>query len=365
MRILCVMLRKEFRQFFRSSFLPRLCVMFPLMVMLVMPLVTDMEVRHVGVVVVDNDHSPFSRRVETDIRASGWLTLYAVAPDYADALRMVEKGEADVILEIPRGFDKSLTLGSPLTLNISTNSVNATKGTMGMRYLQQIIMDDLLRQVPAATEPSIRVSALNLFNPTLNYRHFMIPALMIMLIVMLCGFLPALNIVGEKETGTIEQVNVSPMSQLTFTLGKIIPYWIIGLVVVTIGMIIAWLVYGLSPSGSIGAIYLATGLFIIVMSSLAVTLANFSQNMQQVMFVMFFFVMVFILMSGLMTPIQSMPSWAERLTFAIPPRYYVDIMRATYLRGATIAEQALSFSMLTAFALLFSLAALLTYRKQS
>lgn len=179
------------------------------------------------------------------------------------------------------------------------------------------------------------------------------------------GFLPALNIVGEKESGTIEQINVSPISQLTFTLGKIIPYWIIGLVVITIGIVIARLVYGLSPQGGLLTIYCATGLFIVVMSSMAVIFANFSDNMQQVMFVMFFFVMVFILMSGLMTPVPSMPRWAQTVTCFIPPRYYVDIMRATYLRGASMADQWASFSMLGLFALLFTIAAILTYRKQN
>ena len=192
----------------------------------------------------------------------------------------------------------------------------------------------------------------------------MIPALMIMLIVMLCGFLPALNIVGEKETGTIEQINVSPLSQLAFTAGKILPYWIIGLLVITLGIIIARAVYGLSPQGSMLTIYAASMLFIIVMSSMAVIFANFSQNMQQVMFVMFFFVMVFILMSGLMTPIQSMPEWAQKVTYLIPPRFFVEIMRATYLRGASIADQAFSFTMLGLYASLFTLVAIFTYKKQ-
>lgn len=289
MSVISVMLRKEFRQFFHNAFLPRLCVMFPIMIMLLMPLVANMEVKHVGVVVVDNDHSQLSRRMMSDINASEYLSLYATASGYEDALDMVERGKADVILEIPYGFARSLDIGSPETINISANSVNATKGAMGLQYVQQIVASELARMSVGMPEAKVRISTLNLFNPTLDYKHFMIPALMIMLIVMLCGFLPALNIVGEKEVGTIEQINVSPISQLTFTLGKILPYWIIGFIVITISIVIAWLVYGLTPAGSLITIYTATALFIIVMSSMAVVFANFSQNMQQVMFVMFFF----------------------------------------------------------------------------
>ncbi len=372
MRVLLVVLRKEFQQFFRNSFLPRLCVMFPLVIMLVMPLVANLEVKHVGVVIVDRDHSPISRRIASDVSASEYLSLYAEASTYTEAISIVEHGDADVILEIPCGFYDSLSQGlEPLTLNLSANSVNATKGTMGAQYLQRVVGTVIAEEAAKAmvqmpiAEPQIQISTLNLFNPTLNYKHFMIPALMIMLIVMLCGFLPALNIVGEKETGTIEQINVSPISQLTFTLGKIIPYWIIGLVVLTIAVIVAWLVYGLTPKGGLLTLYSATALFIIVMSSMAVIFANFSSNMQQVMFVMFFFVMVFILMSGLLTPVSSMPQWAQIITYGIPPRYFVDIMRATYLRGASISDQYMWFIILGGFAIVFATAAILTYRKQS
>lgn len=212
---------------------------------------------------------------------------------------------------------------------------------------------------------AMTVSTLHLFNPTLDYRYYMIPALMIMLIVMLCGFLPALNIVSEKEVGTIEQINVSPISHLTFTLGKVLPYWIIGLVVLTVAMTIAWAVYGLAPRSSIGIIYGASALFFVIMSCFGITIANGSQTMQQSMFVMFFFVMIFILMSGLMTPIQSMPSWAQTITYAIPPRYYIDIMRAGYLRGSSFAELLPQFGMLAAFAVVFALMAVFSYRKQS
>ena len=162
----------------------------------------------------------------------------------------------------------------------------------------------------------------------------MIPALMIMLLVMLCGFLPALNLVSEKETGTIEQINVTPVSRLTFTLAKLIPYWVIGTAVLGAAMLLAWIVYGLAPAGSIGAIFLAAALFVLTMSGLGVAIANRSETMQQTMFVMFFFVMIFILMSGLITPVESMPGMgAVRSPGLLPPRYFVGIMRAVYLKG--------------------------------
>ncbi len=365
MKTLLTMLRKEFRQFFRSAFLPKLCIMFPLVVMLVMPLVTNMDVEHVGVALIDHDHSRFSRLAASQLNASKYLELRHTCQTYPEALALLEAGDVDVILEIPYRFSDRYDSPNPATLYVGANAVNATKGTLGLQYVQTMVSEAMGQELGIKAVPSVKVSTLNMFNPTQNYKLYMIPALMIMLLVMLCGFLPALNIVGEKERGTIEQINVSPISQLSFTMGKVVPYWIIGFIVLTLAMLVGWVVYGLSPWKSPGAVYLASGLFIVVMSSMAVIFANFSDNMQQVMFVMFFFVMVFILMSGLMTPIASMPTWAQRVTYAIPPRYYVDIMRSSYLRGASITDQWPSFMALASFAIGFTAIAILTYRKQS
>lgn len=188
---------------------------------------------------------------------------------------------------------------------------------------------------------------------------------MVVLLIIICGFLPALNLVSEKESGTIEAMNVTPVNRLTFVLSKLIPFWIIALLVVTVGMIVGWLVYGLVPEGNIGAIYLATILFSLVMSGLGISIANQSSTMLQSIFVMFAFIMIFQLMSGLFTPIRSMPQWAQFITYAIPPRYFIKIMRSVYLKGTTIAELWPQYTALASFASAILLLAALTYKKQS
>mgnify|MGYP006368443125 FL=1 len=193
----------------------------------------------------------------------------------------------------------------------------------------------------------------------------MIPALMIIIFILICGFLPALSIVGEKESGTIEQINVTPVSRFSFILSKLLPYWIIGLFVVTIAMIIARLVYGLAPIGSVGTIYLGALLFILTISGLSLTVANFSETMQQTIFVMFFIIMVNMLMSGLLTPIDSMPEWAQNFTLILPPRFFIEILRSVYLKGTTIAELWNNFVALGLFAIIFNSLAAITYKKQS
>ncbi|MCH5327392.1 MAG: ABC transporter permease [Coprobacter sp.] len=368
MRILAILLEKEFRQIFRNSFMPKLIIVFPIMVMLVIPLVTTMDVRHVGVAVVDADRSPLSQRMLSHLEASGWFTVYGDVPGYAAALQLLEQGEVDVIVEIPRHFERDMVLASPRPVSVSANSVNASKGALGMQYVLQVI-SRTLRDAQAEKGSGAAISDFFAvqyrYNEILDYRHYMIPALMIMLLIMLCCFLPTLNIVSEKERGTIEQMNVTPLNRMTFTLGKLIPYWIIGLFALSVAMLLARLVYGLSPVGSLGAIYLAAGLFVLAMSGFGVVLANRSETMQQAMFVMFFFVMLFVLMSGLMTPVESMPDWAQKITVVFPPRYFVGVMRSVYLKGTSVSELHADYIALAVFAVAFNLLAAVTYKKQS
>ena len=384
MSVLRTLIIKELRQFRRNPFLPKLVVGFPLAIVLILPWIANMDVKGVSVGIVDADRSDVSRRITSHVEASEYLRLHDLYADYPSALADLEDGHIDAILEIPNGFGHSLH-ATPKRLSIWANGVNAMKGSLGSQYLMQTVMKALPTE-SAPAQPSFenseivncelsivncelsiinsQFSIVNYYNPTMDYKHFMIPALMIMLMVMVGGFLPALNLVSEKELGTIEQINVTPVSRLTFTLSKLIPFWVICLLELALCMTLALLVYGLPVAGSVGAIFLAALLFIIVMSSIGVIIANLSDTMQQTMFLMLFVVLSFILLSGLMTPVESMPLWAQHFTRLLPPTYMVDIMRAVYLRGTTVAELSGSYLALAAFALTFATLASFTYRKR-
>lgn len=367
MRTFIVLIHKEFLQIRRNSFLPKLIIAFPILVMLLMPLIMTMDVRNVNVAVVDLDRSTTSRRIASHIKASEYLTLSQTTAEYPLAMEALEQGAVDIIVQIPDNFERDMTLSTPKRISITANAVNATKGGIGMQYIVQTIARTLAElraeRNPATLSELITIE--NRYNPTLDYRHYMIPALMIILFILICGFLPALSIVGEKESGTIEQINVTPISRFTFTLAKLVPYWIIGLFVVTVAIVVARLVYDLVPVGSIWAIYFGALLFILTISGFSLTIANFSDTMQQTMFVMFFFIMIFMLLSGLLTPVDSMPEWAQHFTLILPPRYYIEILRSVYLKGTTIAELSANFIALGIFAVVFNSLAAITYKKQA
>ena len=340
------LIQKEFLQIRRNAFLPKLIVMFPIVIMCVMPWVMQMEVKNIVVDVVDIDHTVESQRLVQQIAASNYFIFGGQKSTYAEAMKDIEKGRADVILEIRDG--KYL---------IAANAVNGTKGSMGSAYLSQI--------VSAPFSASSATSVLTLYNKQQNYKLFMIPALFAIVMMLMTGFLPTLNIVGEKESGTIEQINVTPVSKWSFILAKLIPYWLIALFVITVCLLLAWLVYGITPVGPVWLIYVLAMLLALFFSSFGLIVSNYSDTMQQAMFVMWFFVVCLLLLSGLFTPVRSMPEWSYATTYVNPMHYFIDAVRTVFVRGggfSSIAHQVLA---LAGFAAAMGTWAVVSYKKNA
>ncbi len=363
------LIQKEFKQIFRNAFLPRLILAFPIMVILVMPWVANMEIKNVKLGILDNDKSSTSRELITKISASSYFNLTHNATSKQDADSCIANNECDIILEFPLGFEREFLKNKDSKLGIYANSINSTKGSLGSGYLASIITDFAMSKGlnPAlfnSTESSLNIFSTYRFNPNLDYKIYMIPALMVMVLTLVCGFLPAFNIVGEKEKGNIEQINVTPISKFNFILSKLIPYWVIGLIIVSVCMILAYLVYGLYPQGNIFLLYMFICSYILVVTGMGLVISNYSNTMQQAMFVCYFFVLILILMSGLMTSVKSMPEWAQMLTYCNPLRYLIESLRLLYLKGSGIESLYLNLIILLGFALLLNTWAIVGYKKR-
>lgn len=367
------LLKKEFKQILRNPFLPKMIFMFPLMVLLVLPWAASYEIKNLNLSIIDNDHSSLSRELTQKVISSNYFRLTDVSDNYKQALKSIEKNESDLILEIPANFEKDLINRQGSKIMISVNAVNGMKGGISMTYLVSIINDfnaGLIKQLMPSTTgissvPSIQIDSQYRFNPHLNYRVFMVPALMVMILTLLCGFLPAVSIVFEKEIGTMEQINVSPIPKTTFILAKLIPFWLVGFIVITIGFLIAWAVYGLIPAGYFSTIYLFAAIYIIAVSGLGLVISNYASTLQQAMFIVFFFMLVFIMLSGLYTPIDSMPEWAKWIAAFNPLKYFMDVMRSVYLKGSNPIQLSKELFALIGFAAFFNTWAVLSYRKKN
>lgn len=303
------LIEKEFKQIFRNAFIPKLILVFPFLVLLVFPWATNQEIRNINVTVIDRDHSAWSKRLSEKIGASTYFNLVGYTHSNDEGMFTVEDGTADMLLDIPPDFEKKLMNRGETDVMISANTVNIMKGGLGSGYMNAIIREfaDELREEIIQTSgktglPLIQVIPQGRFNTFLDYKVFMIPALTVILMTLLCGFLPALNIVSEKETGTIEQINVTPVRKFSFILGKLIPYWVIGLFVFTLTMGLSALIYGLFPKSNLLTVYLSVLVYITTVSGLGLLISNYSSTMQQAMFVIFFFLIIFFLISGLFTP---------------------------------------------------------------
>ena len=351
------LIQKEFLQIRRNAFLPRLILVFPIIIMCVMPWVMNQEVKNIRVAVVDNDRSTLSQRLVHSIEQSNYFIFCGQLPSYDAALKEIEKSRSDIVLVIPEDFNR----GTKQVL-VAANAVNGTKGSIGSGYLSQIVTASVNPDVAAIQG---KLSTLYLYNKHLNYKVFMIPALLAIVVMLMCGFMPALNIVGEKETGTIEQINVTPVSKWAFILAKLIPYWAIGLFVVTVCLLLAWGIYGITCQGPLWLVYLLAMLLALFFSSFGLLISNYSDTLQQAMFVMWFFVVCLLLLSGLFTPTRSMPDWSYATTYVNPMHYFIDAIRTVFVRGGGFSSIVHQVFALTAFASAMGTWAVISYKKNA
>ncbi len=371
MRSLLFLLQKEFRQIFRDSSILRIIFVMPMIQLLVLPWAADYEMKNINITVVDHDHSPYSQRLISKITASGYFILQDYTDSYKNALEDIEKDKSDLILEIPAQFEKNLIKLNESKLFIAANAVNGVKANLGGAYLSSIIQDfngqirsewiQLPRFSPYLT---IEVTPTNKFNPLMNYKYFMVPGILVILVTMVGSFLASLNIVKEKEIGTIEQINVTPIKKYQFILGKLIPFWILGLIVLAIGLGVSWLFYGIVPVGSWLVIFGFAAVYMLAVLGLGLLLSTFMANQQQAMLVSFFLMMIFILLGGLYTSIDSMPHWAQMITKVNPVAYFIEVMRMVVLKGSGWSDIKYQLLIILAFAVILNGWAVLSYRKR-
>lgn len=368
MKALRYLLVKEYKQMFRNYLLPFFFVVLPFAMVNVVPRIATQEIKNLNLAIIDCDHSTLSARLMQKVSASEYFNLFAVCDNYNQAYDLLQRGDVDFIITIKNEFERNLYRTGGAEVMITVNAVNGMKGGLGNGYLTQIVMQyagELSAENGTSVKHPVSVEPRYLFNPGIDYKPYMIPALMSMTLVLLVGFLPALNVVGEKERGTIEQINVTPVGRIEFILSKMIPYWTVGLFIVAFSMILAWKIHGVVPAGSIPLIFLFNIVYIFVISSLGLTVSNYSENMRQAAIVMFFFVVIFVLTSGLISPLSSMPDWAQEATRLNPLRYIIAAMRDIYLKGSTFPQLISQFIPLCIYGIVAGVWAVVSFQKNS
>jgi ABC-2 type transport system permease protein len=326
--------------------------------------------RNISLSVVDNDHSAASVKLLNKITSSNYFLLKNYSTTYTSALKSIEDDESDLIIEIPKDFEKNLVKEDQAKIMITANAISGQTAGLAVAYSNSIIKDfnNEIRvewvQAPRLNPmPLIDVQSANWFNPLLNYKYYMVPGILAILVTMVGFFLSSLNIVREKEIGTIEQINVTPVKKYQFILAKLIPFWTLGLLVLSIGMGISWVIYGIMPVGNPLIIYAFASLYLIALLGFGLFTSTFAETQQQAMFIAYFFMTTFILLGGLFAAIENMPDWAQYITYFNPISYFIDMLRMVVLKGSTFADLKNHFIVITAFAIGLNILAILNYKK--
>lgn len=371
MNTLLFLLQKECKQIFRNTLILRMIIAMPIVQLLVMPLAADYEIKNIEIAIVDEDRTALTSQLIQHITASGYFNLINYGTDYKKSIQLIENDKAVLVLHIPSGFEKHLQKEDNGTLFLAVNAINGMKANVGSAYLNQIIraFNQELRLKTIVGQalplmPVIEILPINWYNPLLNYRFFMVPGILVLLVTMIGSYMCALNIVKEKEIGTIEQINVSPVKKSYFILAKLIPFWIIGQFIFTVGLFgIARWVYGIIPQGNTLILYGFLSIYLVAILGIGLLISTYSENQQQAMSLTFFFMMIFILMGGLFTPIESMPDWAQWVARLNPVSYFIEVMRMVISKGSQWDDLKNHVGIMTLFALFFNTWALINYKK--
>jgi ABC-2 type transport system permease protein len=375
MRTLYYLLQKEFLQMFRDPGILRTIFIMPIIQLVLLPFAADYEIKNMNLSVVDGDHSTYSRRMIDKIVASGYFKLTDYSPTYQKAAEAIEHDRADLVVVIPDGFERNLVREGKTTVQLAVNAVNGVKGGMAGAYAGRIIQEFnqeiILNQNPLprlATAPNVEIVPRFWFNENMNYKFFMVPGILGILVTMVGSFLASANIVKEKEMGTIEQLNVTPIQKWQFILGKLVPFWVLGMMMMSVGMVVARLVFGIAPlAGWTGylSIYAFAAIYLSSFLGFGLLISTLVDTQQQSMFIAFFFMMIFVLMGGLYTNVDSMPEWAKWIVRFNPPSYFIEVSRMIFLKGSTLVDVVPQILKTLAFGVVFNTLAIWNYKKRS
>ncbi len=367
-RVIRYIVEKEFKQIFRNKTMVGLIFGMPILQLFILSYAADFEVKNINIFVNNNDFTPVSTAFINKIEASKYFNLTDVGT-YNEGLNLLKQNKTDVILSIPQKFGRNIQTGKPAAIALVLDAINSAKAGVSQNYLQNIIFQFSNDQITSKTKiniiPGIDIVNRNWYNITLNYKVFMVPGILVLLITMISLFLSSMNIVREKEMGTIEQLNVTPIKKYQFILGKLLPFVVLGVLEFTIGLLIAKFWFKTPIEGSLIVLYIFTIVYLTLILGMGMFISTFTNTQQQAMFIAWFFSVIFILMSGLFTPIESMPNWAQNIAALNPIKYYVDVIRLVMLKGSSFFDVRKQFAIIVGYSIFLNTLAVLNYRKTS
>jgi drug efflux transport system permease protein len=341
MKIILNIIQKEFIQIFRNKVMLPFIFVLPIVQMVVLVFAANLEMKEIKYVVVDKDMSSVSRKLAAEFKGADFFSFKGNSFNLKEGEATLASNKADLVININQGFEKDLRSGDA-SVQLLINAVNATNASLINAYTSNIIQSfnqNLQKEWTGIKNSNsalktIETSTSFWYNPELNYKIYMLPGILVILVSIIGMFLTALNLVREKELGTTEQINVTPIRKVHFIIGKLFPFWVIALFELAFGLTMGRVLFHLPMVGSLGLLFMYAAVYLFAILGVGLFLSTISSNQQQVMFLAFFFMLTFILMSGIFTPTESMPEWAQKVNIINPFAYFMKVIRMILLKGS-------------------------------
>ena len=337
------MLIKEFIQVFRDKRTRFVLFGPPIIQMLIFGYAATFEIRHVPTVVLDQDHSQESRDLISRLSSTPYFDVQRQLTDQRQIPELIDQGKATVALQIHPGFAENLRKGQTAPLQVIVDGTNSNTALIAVGYLGQIAgtfaqdyqRDRIYRIAPQLVErmPQVQLEQRPWYNPDLRSRWFFVPGVIGSLTLVLVTTLTAFAVVREREIGTLEQIMVTPIRPFEFILGKTLPFFLIGLLDVSLIATVGTFWFQVPFRGQIAVLFIGAILFILCMLGVGLLISTVSSTQQQAMVTAFFFIMPAITFSGFGFPISTMPQWLQYCTYLSPLRYFLVVLRGRYVKG--------------------------------
>ena len=332
-------------------------LILPILQLLVLSNAATFEIRNTPTYIVDLDRSAVSRGLATRFSASGHFRVIGASASLDLANEALLDGRATMILTIPHEFERQIVRTGAAPIQLSVNAEKGSAAGIVQAYAASIItsyQQELSGMRPpvgggAVRAPRIDVRARGWFNPSLDYKFYMVPGIIVALVTLIGTLLAAQNIAREKELGTLDQLNVTPITRSQFIIAKLLPFWVLGLVDLAIGLLVARFVFDVPMRGSLLLLIGSAALYLVVALAIGLWISTLVETQQQAMFVTLFIMNIYLLMSGLFTPIDSMAPWVQSVSEINPVRHFVTIARAVLVKGAGFGDIARPLIILALF----------------
>lgn len=370
MKTIKYILQKEFLQIFRNKMMLPIIFVMPIVQLLILSYTATFEIKNADIAFVDMDQSSYSRSLIGQFEGSPFFHVVGTTFSMKEAEKAMLKRKVEIVVKIPRNFERKLQNNSPASIQLIPDAVNGNAANVITSYVAQIISRFNMGIITEITQKDLSSAQINVvprywFNPELDYKTYMVPGILVLLVTLIGSFLSGMNIVREKEIGTIEQLNVTPIKKYQFVIGKLLPFWIIAMFDLSLGLVLAKWVFSIPILGSVGLIMGVAAIYLLLVLGLGLFISTITETQQQAMFIAWFFMVIFIMLGGLFTPAEGMPQWAQIINIANPIAHFIEFMRMVMLKGAQFVDVQWQILKITVYALLMLGLSISRYRKTS